>query len=277
MLTMESLQRLGRLLNNLYLCTGIKFAIMDDNAREIYTSSYQTPFCRLIANEEDGYQRCVHCDDLALADVKKQHVKKKYLCHAGLYELAMPVTEGGRTIAIILCGQILDDAPRDEQWQRVATRCGWYPDQEALHQAFLGLKRVSAEQMNACMEIVQACVSEVRLYGLQAEESRDDALRLQSYIETHYSEALNADKLCRALNVGKTKLFELCRERFGSTPNSLITQARIAVAKDLLTGTAQSVRFIAQAVGIPDENYFAKVFKKATGTTPRAFRKGLCL
>ena len=84
MLSREDFQRLGRLLNNLYLCTGIKFAMMDENAREVYTSSFQTPFCHLIAQENGGYQRCVACADRALTAVRNHQIKKKYLCHAGL-------------------------------------------------------------------------------------------------------------------------------------------------------------------------------------------------
>ncbi len=273
MLSREDFQRLGRLLNNLYLCTGIKFAMMDENAREVYTSSFQTPFCHLIAQENGGYQRCVACDDRALTDVRNHQIKKKYLCHAGLYELAMPVTENGKTVAVILCGQILDDAPREEQWKRVSGLCEWYPDHEALHQAFLHLKRVSAQQMAACMEIVQSCISEVRLYSLHATNQRDDALLLQNFIDTHFDQPLTTDTLCRALNVGKTKLYELCAERFQQTPMELVASRRVEAACDLLLTSGQSVRYIAQTVGVPDENYFTKVFKKQTGMTPSAFRK----
>ncbi|MEG0269614.1 MAG: PocR ligand-binding domain-containing protein [Clostridia bacterium] len=279
MLSGEDYQRLGRLLNNLYLCTGIKFALMDENAREVYTSSFQTPFCRLIAQEPGGYQRCVMCDHEALTDVRTHHIKKKYLCHAGLYELAMPFTENGRTIATILCGQILDDTPRDEQWNRVSNLCSWYPDRDELHHAFLSLKRISSQQMAACMELVQACVSEVRLnghqglQGFQSSDWRDDTVLLQNYIDTHYIEPITSDTLCHVLNVGKTKLYALCDEHFHQTPNQLVTSRRVEAAKDLLLTTDQSIRYIAQAVGIYDENYFTKVFRKALGCTPTQFRK----
>ncbi len=273
MLQGEDFQRLGRLLNNLYLCTGVKFALMDENAHEVYTSSYQTPFCHLIAQAEDGYKRCVDCDHRALMDVRRHQLRKKYLCHAGLYEMALPVTENGRTIATILFGQMLDDSPREEQWKRVSRLCAWYPDRDALYQAFLKLKRTSPQQMTACMEIVQACVSEVRMYGLQAVSQRDDALLLQDYIDTHYSQPITADTLCHALNVGKTKLYAICAQHFQQTPGQLVTARRLEAAKDLLLNTGQSVRFIAQTVGIPDENYFTKVFKKTAGMTPSAFRR----
>ncbi len=273
MLSKDDFQRLGRLLNNLHLLTGIKFSLMDEWGNELYASSFKAPFCGLIMQEESGFARCHACDGKAAEEVGRTQVRRKYLCHAGLYEVALPVTEKRRTVATILFGQMLDDAPREEQWRRVKTRCAWYPDQEALYQAFLRLRRTSARQMTACLEIVEACVSEVRLSGLQATSRRDDADLLQSYIDTHYAETLDSSGIAEALSVGKTKLYAICKEHFQLTPMQLVTSRRIQSAMDLLLNTTEPVKYVARAVGVPDENYFTKVFKAQTGETPTAFRK----
>ena len=273
MLSKDDFQRLGRLLNNLHLLTGIKFSLMDEWGNELYASSFKAPFCGLIMQEESGFARCHACDGKAAEEVGRTQVRRKYLCHAGLYEVALPVTEKRRTVATILFGQMLDDAPREEQWRRVKTRCAWYPDQEALYQAFLRLRRISARQMTACLEIVEACVSEVRLSGLQATSRRDDADLLQSYIDTHYAETLHSSGIAEALSVGKTKLYAICKEHFQLTPMQLVTSRRIQSAMDLLLNTTEPVKYVARAVGVPDENYFTKVFKAQTGETPTAFRK----
>ena len=273
MLSKDDFQRLGRLLNNLHLLTGIKFSLMDEWGNELYASSFKAPFCGLIMQEESGFARCHACDGKAAEEVGRTQVRRKYLCHAGLYEVALPVTEKRRTVATILFGQMLDDAPREEQWRRVKARCAWYPDQEALYQAFLRLRRISARQMTACLEIVEACVSEVRLSGLQATSRRDDADLLQSYIDTHYTETLDSSGIAEALSVGKTKLYAICKEHFQLTPMQLVTSRRIQSAMDLLLNTTEPVKYVARAVGVPDENYFTKVFKAQTGETPTAFRK----
>lgn len=273
MLNKDDFQRLGRLLNNLHLLTGIKFSLMDEWGNELYASSFKAPFCGLIMQEDSGFERCHACDRKAAEEVGRTQVRRKYLCHAGLYEVALPVTEKRRTVATILFGQMLDDAPREEQWRRVAARCAWYPDQDALYQAFLRLRRISARQMTACLEIVQACVSEVRLSGLQATSRRDDAELLQSYIDTHYAQALDSTGIAEALNVGKTKLYTVCKEHFQLTPMQLVTCRRMQAAMDLLLNTAEPVKYVARAVGIADENYFTKIFKAQTGETPTAFRR----
>lgn len=273
MLDPNGYQRLGRLLNALHLCMDIKFALMDENAREAYTSSFQTAFCRIIASTPGGYERCVACDAKALSDIQKTQKMKQYYCHAGLIEVALPVMEHGERIASILFGQMLDNTSRDEQWQRVSKACAWHPNVEELYQPFLRLKRISQQQINACTEIVHACVSEVRLSGIVASNDQGDMQRLINYLDTHYDGKISVESVCNALSIGKTRLYQLCKSWHGKTIVDMVNARRIEAAKELLITTSQSIQFIADTVGIPDYNYFTKVFKKAEGITPSAYRK----
>jgi len=273
MLSTNEYERLGRLLNALHQCMDIKIALMSQDAREVYTACYQTAFCAAIAAQPGGYERCVRCDGEALKDIRSTQKMKKYYCHAGLIELALPVTENGKIIATILLGQMLDDSPRDEQWKRVSRACAWYPDMEQLYQYFLRLKRVSNQQINACTEIVHACVSEARLEGIVASSNQDEIHRLLSYLDTHYDGELSVEAICRELSIGKTRLYQLCKARLGKTIVQLISERRLEASKELLATTDQSIQFIADTVGIPDSNYFTKVFRKYEGVTPSEFRK----
>lgn len=269
----DGYRRLGRLLNALHQCMDIKFGLMDKNAKEVYTASYQTAFCRAIASAPGGYERCVKCDHDALRDIQNMHKMKKYYCHAGLIEVALPVTENGTSVATILFGQMLDDSPREEQWKRVAKACAWYPNIELLYQPFLRLKRISAQQISACTEIVHACVSEVRLAGIVASSDQDDMVRLINYLDTHYDESVSVQSTCEELSIGKTRLYQLCKTRQNKTLIQMVNERRIEAAKELLITTTQSIQIIAETVGLADFNYFAKVFKKHEGTTPSEYRK----
>ena len=84
---------------------------------------------------------------------------------------------------------------------------------------------------------------------------------------------LDSSGIAEALSVGKTKLYAICKEHFQLTPMQLVTARRVQAAMDLLLNTAEPVKYVARAVGIPDENYFTKVFKAQTGQTPTAFRR----
>ena len=273
MLSHDEFGRLARLLNNLHLCTGVKFALMDAKGREVYTASERTSFCSTII-QAGGIDKCVACDRQMVEYVLQTHRPWRYQCHAGLYEAAMPVMDGEEVAAIILFGQMLDDSPREAQWQRIRRLCAWHPDADALYQAMFQLRQLSETQMLACMEIARACVSEVRMHGLASSAQQDDALRIKRYIDTHYAEDLNTDRLSKALHMGKTNLYAVCGKRYGMTPMQLVTRARLEAAKELLLATGESIKFIAQTVGFADQSYFTKVFRKENGQTPAEYRRG---
>lgn len=273
MLKRQDYDRLTALLNDLYLCTGVKFALVDENANECYTSSYQAPFCREVMRTREGRERCHACDRRAVAQVRQTGTRYKYVCHAGLYEIAVPVQADGQAAVTILFGQMLDDAPMDKQWARIARCCSWHENLDALRQAFQGLRPFSAQQMAACADILEVCI---RQASFPETQYNDPAFALRNYIDLHFSQPIDISALCQALHVGKTQLYTLCQRHFAQTPMELVNSRRIEAAKALLASTDTSITEIARRVGIPDANYFAKFFQRKTGQTPSDFRKTAC-
>lgn len=58
----------------------------------------------------------------------------------------------------------------------------------------------------------------------------------------------------------------------GMTPHAFIVEARIQAAAGLLSSSARRVNEVARLSGFDDPGYFAKVFRKARGTTPEQWR-----
>ena len=54
-----------------------------------------------------------------------------------------------------------------------------------------------------------------------------------------------------------------------------IRESRIRKAQEYLRTTNDSIETIAERVGYPDYFYFTKVYKKATGISPAAYRRQL--
>ncbi len=59
----------------------------------------------------------------------------------------------------------------------------------------------------------------------------------------------------------------------GTTPQKYITAIRLDVAKKLLISSKESVKEISFAVGYTDPLYFSRIFKKATGMSPKEYAK----
>lgn len=74
-------------------------------------------------------------------------------------------------------------------------------------------------------------------------------------------------------NISENYLSRLVKQYTGRSVGAWIAIVRIQRAKRLLSQTRKSVIDIASDVGIDDQSYFSRLFKKETGMTPSAFRR----
>lgn len=93
-------------------------------------------------------------------------------------------------------------------------------------------------------------------------------------IERQYAEPLSLRDVAGSVGVTAGYLTTLVRRRTGRTVVDWIIERRMAEARQLLTETDIPVNEIARRVGLPDPGYFARIFRRSHGTTPRAWRRG---
>jgi AraC-like DNA-binding protein len=75
------------------------------------------------------------------------------------------------------------------------------------------------------------------------------------------------------IGISENYLSRLVKKHTGRSVGAWINIVRIQRAKRLLSETSQPIIDIAAAVGIDDQSYFSRLFKKETGLTPSVFRK----
>ena len=103
---------------------------------------------------------------------------------------------------------------------------------------------------------------------LTAEQT--DLQKLELYLDRHYMEKLSLASVSQELRIGRTKLCALAKELSGGrTLSHLIAQRRISEAKRLLLQSGLPISVVGEMVGISDYNYFSKVFRSVTGSTPQ--------
>lgn len=104
------------------------------------------------------------------------------------------------------------------------------------------------------------------------------SLPIQKVI-TNIDHDLTADLSLKAqaqlLKVNPSYLSTLFKKETGSTLTDYVNQKRVEHAILLLNSTSLQVQAIAQYCGIPDVNYFSKIFKKTVGKTPMEYRKSI--
>jgi two-component system response regulator YesN len=93
------------------------------------------------------------------------------------------------------------------------------------------------------------------------------------YILRHYAGDLTLSKVADAVFVSEYYLSHLFRKEMNITFSDYICRVRIDRAKELLKKEPPvQIREISEKVGFNDANYFAKIFKKLAGVTPREYQ-----
>ena len=104
---------------------------------------------------------------------------------------------------------------------------------------------------------------------------REDLLevRLDNFIVSHYTEALDAAHLSQALGIGKTQLYALTKKLYHQGMAARIRELRMEKAKSLLREQRDlPLAEVAWQCGYMDYNYFFTVFKREVGCTPKEWR-----
>ena len=92
-------------------------------------------------------------------------------------------------------------------------------------------------------------------------------------IDSDVSAPLSPSELAKAQNVSLGHLSTIFHKETGKTITSYILDKRMAHARHLLSTTKLQIQSVAARCGILDLQYFSKVFKKATGKTPKQYRE----
>jgi len=99
--------------------------------------------------------------------------------------------------------------------------------------------------------------------------------RVMNYVRFNLSDDLSPASIAQAVNFSPSYISRRFKEKVGVSLMTYISEQRIQAAKQLLSTTEMSIREVSSYVGIPDWNYFTKLFKKSVGCTPSEYHKSL--
>lgn len=92
------------------------------------------------------------------------------------------------------------------------------------------------------------------------------------YIHNHYMDVLELGEIAAQFSFSVSYLTKIFTRLVGKTPSKYIRDYRINIAKQLLRNPNLSINTVGKKVGYPDQFYFSKIFKQATGLSPSEYR-----
>lgn len=99
--------------------------------------------------------------------------------------------------------------------------------------------------------------------------------RFRTLLDENFTRHWSVANYARVLAISPTHLTRLARAATGQPASALIEERLVREARRNLVYTNLSVSRIAYALGFDDPAYFSRVFTRATGLSPRAFRQRL--
>jgi AraC-like DNA-binding protein len=126
--------------------------------------------------------------------------------------------------------------------------------------------------------LLLACFSSlIMLLEEEHAPDKDEHFRIvqaRQFVMSHLNNCnLSVAQLAEWVRCTPDYLSWIFHRQTGATLIQYINEQRLSQAKHLLDTTALNVKEIAVAIGFADAGYFARLFRRATGVTPREYRK----
>lgn len=260
------------ILKELHNISGFRISVYDVEFKEI--SAYPkelTSFCKYIQECKEGKESCNKCDAKAFSRVNQTREAYIYRCSFGLYEAVSPLYHFGILSGYLMMGQTLDN---DEKSKELVYQSSskYANDKERLLECINNIPISSKDKISSCISIMKICADYITLSNRWKVSEKELSSRVKKYINQHYMENITLDSLSNVFYCSRSTLTTNFKNSFQISITQYLTGVRLEHAMKLLDNKDLSIKNISIACGYTDQNYFAKVFHKATGLTPRDYR-----
>lgn len=97
--------------------------------------------------------------------------------------------------------------------------------------------------------------------------------KVKSFIVERISTSIALDELAQTVRLSTSYFSTAFKVSFGLSPHSYIVKQRVELAKRKMHMTEAPLSEIALDCGLSDQAHLSRVFRRATGTTPSAWRR----
>lgn len=104
-------------------------------------------------------------------------------------------------------------------------------------------------------------------------ELKESTFIVLRYLHNNYHRRLSLKEIAKESNQSVSNLCRTFKEGTGVTVLEYLQNLRITMAKRLIEKTNYSIATVAKLIGMEDESYFSRIFKREVGTSPNRYRK----
>ncbi|MFN8471156.1 MAG: substrate-binding domain-containing protein [Anaerolineae bacterium] len=183
-----------------------------------------------------------------------------------LLDLMMPGLDGFSVVQMMQSDEKLRTIPVIVLTAQVLTQA----DMERLNQ---GVEAVLSKGLFTSQETLAHVEQALSHHQRLNTDTRRVVRRAMAYIHEHYAESLTREDLAAYVGVSPRHLTRCFDEEVGIAPMAYLNRYRILQAKRLLRRGTKSIVAIASEVGFSTSAYFAEVFRREVGLSPREYQR----
>ncbi|WAM33176.1 PocR ligand-binding domain-containing protein [Caldicellulosiruptor morganii] len=262
-------------LDNFSYITGISANFLTADNQWVENKKKGTcEFCMLMKQYYKNGEACKNSDLNGAQTAQKKKGIHVYRCHMGLIEAVIPLFFNNSYIGALFIGQILLEPPSEQMWQQVLEKIKDQPlDQQKVKKSFFNLTYIDQEKLKSVLDMMHI----VAKYIIDSEMIRISSLssieKIIEYIKNHYMEDITLEDLAKMVYLSPTYLSYLFKKQLGITFKEYLINIRLKKSKELIETTDLSIGEISKMVGIEDQNYFSRLFKRKFGVSPLNYKK----
>lgn len=253
-------EKIEELLKDFATLTRISVAFADSETNPVCSFQSTEDFCNAYQKIGTNKEYCTRSDKRLLERCRQSGEYEYHICHAGLYDAAMPIVKLGVTVGYIMVGRIKTPLKRKDAKYNFEGNLGILYEQIPVFD-------------NLQLSCLKNLLSNILFSNAIEIENTNIAENIRDYIEENISDDITAVVICKRFFISRNYLYKTFKQNFGCTPVEYITDCRLAKAKKMLTETKEPVYAICERVGIHNYTYFCNLFKNKTGITPIEYRK----
>lgn len=264
---------LDKMLNNLYVITGLSFAIYNEEHEISYCNSSFPDYCYKIREDSKRCEQCNVTKYKAVSDAVKNGQSITYTCHAGLCETIVPMFYGTIPIGYFVIGQYIDKEEIHATNAAFNECCAKYKlDVKEMREKRAKLTIADKRHIEAVKWFANIIIDYIITHKIIVPAENEIENAMIAYIDNHFSEDLSIDKLCRVFHLSRSAVYKIF-SGMNTSPHIYINDIRMKAAEKLLTEGNLPVSEIADKCGFCDYNYFIRAFKKHYGFPPKQYKK----
>lgn len=264
---------LEKIIRNFYEIVKLQIGVWDSDGNVFYGYPDSSTFCQKINIDLKDRKYCHRYDQIAAFKCNETLKPYSYICHAGAYELVVPLIFEGKCRMYVVFGQCA--CLETEALQR-ATMIKYCKHKgiplETLETDFNKLPRYSQSYLNAVAELASLCFQSMWDNRIIEVRKDDFLIQIDKFILDNIKNELTINDLCAEFHISKNTLYSLFKEYYKMTINNYITLKRLELAKQYLVNSDLTITEIAEKIGKKNYNDFIQMFKKHELISPSKYR-----